>query len=53
MYYHIIDEALSSWWGLQAQKGGQPAVFLHYNAIHVQKAGNVRALWGDWDGKGG
>lgn len=53
MMYHIIDEALAGWWRLQAQEGGQPAVLLHNDAIHVQQPSNISALRGDGDGQGG
>lgn len=45
--YHVIDETLSGWWGLQAQEGGKPAVFFHDDAIHVKQSSNVSALGGD------
>lgn len=51
--YHVIDETLAGWWRLEAQERGQPAVFLHNDAIHVQQPGNIRALGGDGDGQCG
>lgn len=45
--YHVINETLPGGWRLQAQQGGQPAVFLHNDAIHVQQSSNVSALRGD------
>lgn len=45
--YHVINETLPGGWRLQAQEGGQPAVLLHNDAIHVQQPGNVSALRGD------
>lgn len=47
MMYHIIDETLPGWRRLQAQQGGQPAVFLYNDAVHVQQPSNVSALRGD------
>lgn len=49
--YHVIDEALASWWRLEAQKCCQPAVFFNNDAIHVQQSSNVSTLRGDGDGQ--
>lgn len=49
MLYHVIDETLPGWWRLQAQEGGQPALFFNNDAIHVQQPSNVCALGGDGD----
>lgn len=51
--YHVIDETLASWWRLQTQQSGQPAVLFHYDAIHVQQPGNISALRGYGDGECG
>lgn len=45
--YHVIDETLAGWWRLQAQEGGQPAVLLNNDAIHVQQSSDIRTLRGD------
>lgn len=45
--HHVIDETLPGWWRLQAQEGGQPAVFFYNDAIHVQQPSDVSALGGD------
>jgi len=51
--YHVVDETLPGGGGLQAQQGGQPAVLLHNDAVHVQQPGDVGALGGDGDGQRG
>ena len=51
--HHVIDEALAGGWRLEAQQGGQSAVFLHDDAVHVQQPSDVCALGGDGNGQGG
>lgn len=51
--YHVVDEALPGGRSLQAQQGGQPAVLLHNDAVHVQQPGDVSALRSDGNGQRG
>ena len=51
--YHVIDKALASGWGLQAEQSGQSAVFLHDDAIHIQQACDISALGGYGNGQSG